>query len=428
MTRTIEVSALARVEGEGGLMVQLDGDSITDVQLRIYEPPRFFEGFLRGRHFAEVPDLTARICGICPVAYQMTSVLALERALGVEVSPQIDGLRRLFYCAEYIESHALHMFMLQAPDLTGHESALTLAQDAPDLVRSALRLKRIGNEILTVVGGRSVHPVNACVGGFYSWPDPDRLRALLADLEWGLQASVESIRWAATLPYPEFDVDYEWVALHAGDHYAVMDGEIRSSVHGGLPIGEYENQYVEVQVPHSTALHSETRLGGVYQVGPLARFNVNFEQLRPEARRIADEVGLAPPLRNPYRALLARGLELIQAFADSIDLIGSYTPEGPSRADFEVRAGQGAAATEAPRGLLFHRYQIDDDGLVQQARIVPPTAQNLGRIEADLRQLIPGLLACPDDEIQMDCEALIRAYDPCISCSTHFLTLKLDRG
>lgn len=425
--KTIEVPALARVEGEGGLYVRLDDGKVADLNLKIYEPPRFFEGFLKGRHFQEIPDLTARICGICPVAYQMSSVLALEAVLGASVPEPIHALRRLFYCAEFIESHALHMFMLQAPDLLGADSALELAGEHPEIVKTALRLKKTGNALLSAIGGRSVHPVNACVGGFYRWPDADRLGRLLPDLEWGLQASVEAVEWAAGLEFPEFEADYEWVALHDEQQYAFMEGRPRSSKHGDLSLDQFQAGYLEVQVAHSTALHSHGPDGEPYMVGPLARFNLNYEQLRPEARAVADRLGLEPPLKNPYRALLVRGLELVQAYAEAAERVRAYAPARPSRVALDVRAGEGAGASEAPRGLLLHRYTLDHAGLVTAARIVPPTAQNLARIEADLRQLLPSVAQESDEAVSLACESLIRTYDPCISCSTHFLTVKLER-
>jgi len=425
--KTIQVPALARVEGEGGLFVRLEGEQVAELKLNIYEPPRFFEGFLKGRHFQEIPDITARICGICPVAYQMSSVLALEQALSVTVTDEINALRRLFYAAEYIESHALHMFMLQAPDLLGHQSALSLAAENPELVKKALQLKKIGNDLLKTVGGRSVHPVNACVGGFYRWPKADALQALIPDLSWGLEAASEAFLWAAELDFPDFEVDYEWVALHSDSHYAVMEGSVRSSIHGDLDVVDFQRDYVEFQVPHSTALHSHGRDGGPYMVGPLARLNLNFEQLRPEAASLAARVGLSVPIKNPYKALLARGLELVQSYAEALEIVCTFQPSGPSHVPVEPRAGEGAGASEAPRGLLFHRYRLDEAGLVETARIVPPTAQNLARIEADLRGLLPGIAGLPDDDISLACEALVRAYDPCISCSTHFLTMDLER-
>lgn len=427
MTATIEVPALARVEGEGGLYIGLKDGMVTEIRLNIYEPPRFFEGFLRGRFLQEVPDITARICGICPVAYQMSAVYALEHALGVDITPETRALRRLLYCAEYIESHALHIHLLQVPDLLGHESALTLAQDAPEVVKRALRLKKIGNDLLRTIGGRSVHPVNACVGGFYRWPSVTDIRALLPDLEWGLQAAIEVARWSPTLAYPELDVDYEFVALHHPDEYGILEGEVWSSTGRQVPVDQFEQAYLEEHVRHSNALHSHTREGKPYLVGPLARLNLNVDQLGPTARRLVDELGLQLPIRNPYKSLIARAIELVQIYDEAITLVRNYVPREASHLELKLKAGEGSAATEAPRGLLYHRYHVDGQGLVRDARIVPPTAQNLARIEADLWQLAPKVVDLPQEEAALVCEHLVRAYDPCISCATHFLKLKVDR-
>ena len=426
MTRqNIEVPELARVEGEGGLFIGLKDGTVAEIRLDIYEPPRFFEGFLRGRYLQEVPDITARICGICPVAYQMSAVYALERALGVTVSPSVRALRRLLYCGEYIESHALHIYMLQAPDLLGHESALSLAVVAPEVVKKALRLKKIGNALLRTIGGRSVHPVSSCVGGFYKWPDAAAMKALLPDLEWGLQAALETARWSVTLPYPELEIDYEFVANHLPDEYAIIEGEVLSSKRGAMPVEQFDQVYIEQHVQHSNALHSLTVDGQPYLVGPLARLNLNHEQLGPSAKGVLEEIKVDLPIRNPYKALIARAIELVQAYEDAINLVKSYQPEGPSAAKLMLRAGEGCAATEAPRGLLFHRYTLDAAGLVQSARIVPPTAQNLARIEEDLRQMAPKVLDMPHDQATLTCEHLVRSYDPCISCATHFLKLDI---
>ncbi len=425
--RTIQVDALARVEGEGALYLKVKDGDVVDLRLEIYEPPRFFEGFLLGRRYEEVPDLTARICGICPVAYQMSSARALEKALGIRVSPAIRDLRHLLYAGEWIQSHALHIYMLQAPDLTGHPSALELAQDAPEVVQRGMRLKRLGDRILEIIGRRAVHPINPTVGGFYAWPDAAAIRALIPELKWGLEASQETVRWAAGLPFPDFTVDAEFVALHHPEEYAILEGVIRSSVHGDLAEEDFEQGYLEEHVPHSNALHSRTRDGNPYMVGPLARFNLNFDQLHPLARAAAEEVGFRPGERNPYRAMLARAVEMVHACAVALEVAQRWTPSGPSRIRAHPRAGGGAAATEAPRGLLYHRYTVDSAGRITFARIVPPTAQNLARMEEDLRALAPAILDLPHDQATLACEHLIRAYDPCISCATHFLRLEVER-
>jgi coenzyme F420-reducing hydrogenase alpha subunit len=424
--KTIEVPALARVEGEGGLYIGLQDGKAVEIRLDIYEPPRFFEGFLHNRFLQEVPDITARICGICPVAYQMSSAFALENALGIKVSSQMRALRRLMYCGEYIESHALHIYMLQAPDLFGKESAFELAAIAPEIVKNALRLKKIGNEILKAIGGRSVHPVNVCVGGFYSWPDAAPLKALLSDLEWGLQTSIDCVKWALTLPYPDLEIDYEFVALHHPDEYGVIEGDIWSSNGRKLAISEYETGYLEEHIQHSNALHGRTIDGNTYLVGPLARLNLNHEQLLPNAKRALKDSKLKLPLKNPYKSLIARGIELVQFFEEAIQLVRDYRPEGPAHIELKLKAGEGAGATEAPRGLLYHRYKIDDNGLVQFAKITPPTAQNLPRIEADLFAMAPKIVKMSEEDATRTAEHLVRAYDPCISCATHFLKLKVE--
>ncbi len=424
--KTIEVPALARVEGEGGLYIGLENGKAVEIRLDIYEPPRFFEGFLRDRFLQEVPDITARICGICPVAYQMSSAFALENALGIKVTPQVRALRRLMYCGEYIESHALHIYMLQAPDLLGVQSALDLAAIAPDVVKNALRLKKIGNAILKTIGGRSVHPVSVCVGGFYRWTDAARLKALLPDLEWGLQASLDCLKWAVTLPYPDLEIDYEFVALHHPDEYAVIEGDIWSSNGRKLSIAEYEMGYIEEHVKHSNALHGRTVDGSTYLVGPLARLNLNHEQLLPNVHKAMEDANIKLPIKNPYKSLIARVVELVQVYEEAILLVNEYKPEGPSFVELELKAGEGTGATEAPRGLLYHRYQIDENGLIQFAKITPPTAQNLPRIEADLFELAPKIINMPEEEATLTAEHLVRAYDPCISCATHFLKLKVE--
>ena len=424
--KTIEVPALARVEGEGGLYIGLQDGKAVEVRLDIYEPPRFFEGFLHNRFIQEIPDITARICGICPVAYQMSSAFAIENALGVKISPDARALRRLMYCGEYIESHALHIYMLQAPDLFGKDSAFELAAIAPDVVKNALRLKKIGNEILKAIGGRSVHPVNVCIGGFYSWPEAAPIHALLPDLEWGLQTAIDCVKWAMTLPYPELEIDYEFVALHHPDEYGVIEGEIWSSKGRKLSIADYEKGYIEEHVKRSNALHGRTIDGNTYLVGPLSRLNLNHEQLLPVAQKALKDAKLKLPLKNPYKSLIARAIELVQFYEEAIQLVKSYKPKGLAHVELKLKAGEGAGATEAPRGLLYHRYKIDEGGFVQFAKITPPTAQNLPRIEADLLAMAPKIVKMPEAEATRTAEHLVRAYDPCISCATHFLKLKVE--
>ena len=424
--KNIEVPALARVEGEGGLFIGIKDGKAVEIRLDIYEPPRFFEGFLVDRYLQEVPDITARICGICPVAYQMSSVRALEAALAIEVSAETYALRRLMYCGEFIESHALHIYLLQAPDLLGVPSALDLAAIAPEVVKNALRMKKAGNEVLKAIGGRSVHPVNACVGGFYRWPDAGLLKATLPELEWALEAAKETVKWSLTLSYPELNVDYEFVAIHDKDEYGVMKGDVWSSKGSKLSVTDYETRYMEEHVQRSNALHGHTREGGHYLVGPLARLNLNHEQLMPAAQKSLKDSQIKLPITNPYKGLIARAIELVHFYEEAIQLVKAYRPTGPAHIDLKLKAGEGCGMSEAPRGLLYHRYRIDEMGRVKFAKITPPTAQNLPRIEEDLLALAPQLVKMDQEKATLTAEHLVRSYDPCISCATHFLKLKVE--
>lgn len=425
--RTIRVDTLARVEGEGAMLIKMAGERVSDVKLRIYEPPRFFEAFLRGRHFSEVPDIVARICGICPIAYQMSAVHAIERALGVHISPEVRMLRRLFYCGEWIESHALHVYMLHAPDFLGYEDAITMAKDHPDVVQRALRLKKIGNHLVTLLGGREIHPISAAVGGFYKVPDKNRLHELEEDLKWALDASVQTVRLTAGLEFPDFEQDYEFVALRHPCEYPFNEGRLVSNRGLDIDAAEYEDTFIEQHVKHSNALHSVIRGRGSYLVGPMARFNLNFDNLPEIARQAANDAHLKPPVKNPFRSIIVRSVELVFACAEALRICQEYEPPSEPRMEAPSRAGVGQAITEAPRGILYHRYAIDDKGLIVTAKIVPPTSQNQKRIEDDLREYAPRLAGWPLKDATWKCEQAIRNYDPCISCATHFLKLTVEQ-
>ncbi len=425
--KSIVVDALARVEGEGGLAVQLRGGRVADVKLRIYEPPRFFEAFLRGRSFREVPDITARICGICPVAYQMSSIHALEAACGVAVDGPLRELRRLLYCGEWIESHALHVFMLHAPDFLGYESAIHMAADHAELVKKALELKKIGNELVTLVGGREIHPVNVRLGGFYRAPGRRELKALTDKLKRALDLSLEAVAFAAGLEFPDFEQDYEFVSLRHPGEYPLNEGRIVSSRGLDIEISAYEDHFIEEHVPHANALHSVHKGHGAYHVGPLARYSLNFDRLPAPAQEAARGAGLAPVCRNPFKSIVVRTVELVFACHEALRIVESYEPPERPFVEVEPREATGHGASEAPRGLLYHRYAIGADGLVRSAKIVPPTAQNQKTIENDLWHLVPKLLDLGKEEMTWRCEQAIRNYDPCISCATHFLSLDLRR-
>ncbi|HET9407209.1 MAG TPA: Ni/Fe hydrogenase subunit alpha [Candidatus Sulfotelmatobacter sp.] len=425
--RTIRVDTLARVEGEGSLYIKMAGDRVADVKLKIYEPPRFFEAFLRGRHFSEAPDITARICGICPIAYQMSAVHAMERALGIRIEPAVRQLRRLFYCGEWIESHALHIYMLHAPDFLGYEDVIAMAADHRDLVEKALRLKKIGNRIMCVLGGREIHPISVAVGGFYKVPTKFQLQELSDDLEWALQTSLDTVQWTAGLDFPKFEQDYEFVALRHPEEYPLNEGRLVSNRGLDIDAAEYEDHFLEQHVKHSNALHSVVRGRGSYLVGPLARFNLNFDRLPAVAQEAAEKARLKPPVKNPFRSIVVRAVELVFACAEALRVIREYEPPAAPKVEVPNRAGVGQAITEAPRGILYHRYALDDHGLILTAKIVPPTSQNQRRIEDDLREYAAQLVAWPQDEATWKCEQAIRNYDPCISCATHFLKLTIER-
>jgi sulfhydrogenase subunit alpha len=427
--RTLNVKALSRVEGEGALNVTVQDGRVTQAELNIYEPPRFFEAFLRGREVREVPDITARICGICPVAYQMSACHALEKALGLRITPEIRRLRRLLYCGEWIESHALHIYLLHTPDFLGFESGISLAAKHREAVEKGLRLKKIGNELLEVLGGRAIHPINVTVGGFYRAPQKSALKDLLPDLRWGLQAAIDTLHLVAGFSFPDLDLDYEMVCIRHSGEYPMNEGNVVTSSGLNIPVEEYEQHFQERHVAHSTALHSvKLPEEKAYLVGPLSRVSLCFDYLSPVAKREAEKCKIEWPCRNNFKSIVARALEMITAYDDAIAIVEDYQSElNPSRIAFEPRAGEGCHATEAPRGLIYHRYRVGGDGLIAEAKIVPPTSQNQPRIEEDLRAYLPGLLDKDDAEVTRRCEHLIRNYDPCISCATHFLKLRIDR-
>ena len=428
-TRTIRTDYLARVEGEGAMYVRLEGREVVDVRLRIYEPPRFFEAMLRGRAHTEAPDITSRICGICPIAYQISAVRAIEDACGVQIdSGPIRDLRRLIYCGEWIESHALHVYMLHAPDFLGYAGAVEMARDHRTIVEQGLAMKKAGNALMSVVGGREVHPINLRVGGFYRAPRRSELEALRDQLLRARETALATVAWTATLPFPDVERRPALLALADGVRYPIDLGEIVGD--GGLrfpPAGFYDH-VVEEHVEHSNALHARLVGGGPYLTGPIARYNLAGAALGEAAQASAREAGLGVVCRNPFQSIVVRSVELVEACDEAVRLIESYEePDAPALA-VEPRRGVGHGASEAPRGLLYHRYEIDEDGTILDAKIVPPTSQNQLAIEADLRAVVADGIDLADEELTLRCEQAIRNHDPCISCATHFLDLRVERG
>jgi coenzyme F420-reducing hydrogenase alpha subunit len=427
--RTIRTDYLARVEGEGAMYVKLDGRDVEEVRLRIYEPPRFFEAFLRGRSFTEAPDITARICGICPVAYQMSAVRAMEDACGVRLDEgPIRQLRRLIYCGEWIESHSLHVYLLHAPDFLGYPGFVEMAREHPQIAEQGLQMKKAGNQLMALVGGREVHPINVRVGGFYRAPTRVELRALVDPLERARETALATVRWAAELSFPDVQLEPEHLALHDHDGYPVDRGRIVSDRGLDIVPAQFDRHIVEEHVERSTALHARIRERGTYLTGPLARYALASDQLRPLARDAARDAGLGPVCHNPFQSIIVRAVELVQAADEALAIIDAYEPPDPPAVEVRPRRGVGHGATEAPRGLLYHRYEIDEAGAILDARIVPPTSQNQRAIEEDLRAVVERSLDLDDESLRLRCEQAIRNHDPCISCATHFLDLIVDRG
>lgn len=404
-TRRIQVEPLARVEGDGALHVHVNEDGTVDVRLKILEPSRFFESLLVGRSYADAPDVTARICGICPVAHQLTAAMALEDAFGVKVPQPLQDLRHVAYLGEWIESHALHVCLLHAPDFLGYADALQMGQDHPEALHRARRLKKVGKELTALVGGRGVHPINIRIGGFFDPPRMDEVAPVLDRLEGAEKDAMDLLNWVSGFHFPEFEQVCEYVALR-GDRL-VSDR--------GLDIDprDYEKHFAEQQVSHSTALHSRLRERGSYAVGPLARYCLNSDRLPEELR------ALGPVCRNPFQSIVVRAIEIVTCLQEARKVLDAYTVPAQASVPYQVRPGVGAACTEAPRGLLYHRYTVDEHGRIAGVALIPPTAQNQPTIEGDLRRLVASRTGLDEERLTWLCEQAIRNYDPCISCATH---------
>ena len=358
----------------------------------------------------------------------MSAVHALENLFGIRLTGQLRALRRLLYCGEWIESHVLHIYMLHAPDFLGYEGAIDMARDHSMLVRQGLEMKKIGNDILTLVGGREIHPINVKIGGFHRAPRKNEFAPLIEKLKWARETAIKTVEWAAELDFPDRQRDYIFVALKHEEEYPFNEGHITSNHGLNISAQDYDAYFSEQHVPYSTALQSRLRqCGSAYLVGPLARYNLNFDQLSPLTKELAHAAGIAGSCRNPYQSILVRALEVVYAFDEALSILINYEQPEYSFVDVKLKAGRGFAATEAPRGLLYHRYELDQAGLILDAQIVPPTSQNQASIEEDLKEFIGGFMDLPEEQLQHKCEQTVRNYDPCISCATHFLKLEIDR-
>ncbi|RMH80966.1 MAG: Ni/Fe hydrogenase subunit alpha [Acidobacteria bacterium] len=417
----VNIEALTRVEGEGGLEVRLKDGRVEELKLRIYEPPRFIEGILRGKPYHVIPDITSRICGICPVAYQMSGVLAIEDAFGVQVPEDIERIRRLMYCGEWIQSHALHVFFLHLPDFYRVPSVIELSKMDRELVLAGMDIKRAGSLIIQLLGGRTSHPVSLQAGGFSGLPET--LEGLKEDLEEALEKSLWASKRLKPLNFPSFELELPYLSL-VEEEYPVMGRELHFE---GKTIRaeEFKEHFMETEVAYSNAKHGLTRKGKAYLVGPLARFNNAYEKLSPMALDLARELGLEPPMNNPYKSLLVRMVEVVHALERAINLVENYTKPERTKVDFLPREGEGYGATEAPRGVLWHHYRFSPEGKITYADIVPPTSQNQRAMELSLIRFIESLDELTERKILEGAEPMIRNFDPCISCATHFLKVKV---
>lgn len=426
-TIKINVPVLVRVEGEGALELEIENQQITDLKLRIYEPPRYFEKFLEGRNYYDVPDTVARICGICPVAYQMSASHAIESIFGVKTTPWIRAMRRLFYCGEWLQSHSLHIHLLAAPDFLGFNSAITMSSEYGDEVRRGFKLQALGNDLIALFGARSVHPVGVKIGGFSKAPNQKKVNELLQRVIEAKQDAIDLIQWLDTLDLPKDNQDFVSVALHHDNEYAFNEGRLISDDGLDIAIDEFENHFKEMHVDHSTALHCLLD-GKPYLVGPLARLNLNKDQLPDEVKKVMQELKTQFPSKNMFHSIIARAIEIYFCLIEAEQSLSNYESTDKPYMEFEPVAGTGYGCTEAPRGFLWHRYDMDNKGCVKKAIIIPPTSQNQPRIEQDLKtSLINFGLDKPKDDLQLHAEKVIRNYDPCISCATHFLNLNLVR-
>jgi sulfhydrogenase subunit alpha len=424
--REFNVPYVTRVEGEGSLVLRVRNGEVAEARLKIFEAPRYFERIVVGRTGDEVIDIVARICGICPIAYQMTAVHAFEDLYQVQVDPVIRSLRRLLYCGEYIQSHALHVYLLHAPDYLGYPSALAMAVDHRAIVEQGLALKKVGNQLIAALGGRPVHPISVRVGGFSRVPWRRDLEAVRRALDDAVAWSQATVRLVATWDPPALEHPQPLVALRHPAEYPYNDGRIVSSDGMDLAPGAWGDAFEELHLEGSNALHARTHDGAVYLLGPTARISLAGGRLHPLAAEALEATGLREAIRtNIHRSIVARAVELLHACAEARDLIDAYRSPREPRVPFTPRAGIAAWSTEAPRGLLHHRYEVDERGYVTHAQIVPPTSQNQGAIEADLAAFAPSVLELPQAEAVHRLEMLIRAYDPCISCATHFLDLRI---
>jgi coenzyme F420-reducing hydrogenase alpha subunit len=422
---SIESKFVTRIEGHGHIKVKVAGGEIKELLFEVPESPRFFEMMLRGRNHREVSLIASRICGICAVAHSAASLRATEAALGITPSEQTVLLRKLNLDGEMIQSHILHIYFLAAPDFLGVGSVIPLAESHPEVVERAIRMRSLANDLCCTIGGRHVHPISAVPNGFTRLPTVEELLGFKERLQQSFDDLAASVELLKSVKLPDFEHPTEYICLTLPDEYAVYSGSILSSVDGITPLSRYRRKIKEQVVPHSTAKHAYGAQGP-FMVGALARFNNNYDKLKPQAKQAAENLGLAHPCHNPFAITLAQLVETVHFTLEAIEIIDKLVQRGLREEDrsYQVRAGQGVGAVEAPRGTLYHDYSYNDAGEITEANCIIPTAQNLANIEYDMRAILPKVWDKPREEITLTLEMLVRAYDPCISCSTHLLEVE----
>lgn len=420
----IKIDHIAKIEGHAGFVADIVDGNVVRARLNVEEGARLLEGILQGRSINEVSQITARICGVCPVVHTLTSLKALEAAMEVSLSRQTILLRELMMMGQLLNSHALHLFFFSLSDFFGFKDDFALIKKYPSKTKDALVLREFGNKIIEVIGGRSIHPLTPEVGGFKKLPDIKKLKELLPFAEKAMKAAIDFAKFFAKLKYPDFKRECQFVSLTSPHHYAIYDGLMAVDGKNARKIDDFMPQISESQVLDNLAVKRSEFKDAPYMVGALARLNYNAKHLNSKAKSIFRDTCLVLPIKNPFYNILAQAIESVHCVEEAQKLLGQLIDNGidSHSQPFSVKAGKGFSAIEAPRGTLFYYYEVGEDGLIKGANIITPTSQNIGRLEKDLEEYLPSLTK-GKKVCASDCEDLIkmlvRAYDPCLTCATH---------
>lgn len=426
---SINVHYLTRVEGHGNLVIDVAKGTLERCEWQVVEAPRFFEAMVVGREYHELSYITSRICGICSIGHTLASLKATEAAMGIEISPQTRLMRRVLVQGENVQSHVLHTYFLAAPDFLGVKSVVPLASSHPDVVKRALRMKKLANDLCDLFGGRTVHPNSTTVGGFTKFPTEADVVAMRQRFQDARGDVVATMQLFQSLRIPDFERETEYIALVSDEEYAVYDGLIGSTDTGRHPVESYLELTNEWVHPRSTAKYAKANRDS-FLVGALARFNLSHAQLTPFAQEVAETLGLKPTCHNPFLNTVAQVVEIVHGIDETVRLLTELLERGIRFEEpvVQIRGGRGVGVVDVPRGVLYHDYTYDDAGICLHANCVIPTNQNHANIQLDLEKLVPLVMTRPEKEIELLCEMLVRAYDPCISCSTHLLKVEFTRS